>query len=106
MPKQVKSKAELDSLQKSGEAAQSLIGTQFITFAILHIVMRGAMSQMWNIFNTMQLLTAIPLFAINTPSNVLFLNEEINKISNFQIVKKEQLYDWVIVPIFDTSTSE
>jgi len=68
--------------------------------------MRGAMSQMWNIFNTMQLLTAIPLFGINTPSNVLFLNEEINKISNFQIIKKEQLYDWVIVPIFNTSTSE
>ena len=77
-----------------------------MTFAVLHIVMRGAMSQMWNIFNTMQLLTAIPLFAINAPSNVIFLNEEINKIANFEIVKKEQLYDWVVVPVFDTKTSE
>ncbi len=61
---------------------------------------------MWNIFNTMQLLTAIPMFAINTPSNVLFLNDEISKISNFEIVKKEQVYDWVVVPIFGTKTSE
>ncbi len=51
-------------------------------------------------------MTAIPLFAINTPSNVIFLNEQINKISNFEIVKKEQLYDWIVVPVFNTKTSE
>ena len=37
---------------------------------------------------------------------MIFLNEEINKISNFEIVKKEQLYDWIVVPVFDTKTSE
>lgn len=54
----------------------------------------------------MQLLTALPMFSINTPGNVITINDAFSEISNFKIVKKEQLYDWVVVPIFGTSTAE
>ena len=53
----------------------------------------------------MQLLTALPMFSINTPGNVLTMNEKFSEIANFKIVEKEQLYDWIVVPIFGTSTS-
>ena len=46
------------------------------------------------------------MFAINTPGNVLTMNGKFNEISNFKIVEKEQLYDWVVVPVFGTETSE
>ena len=54
----------------------------------------------------MQLLTALPMFAINTPGNVLTMNGKFNEIANFKIVEKEQLYDWIVVPIFGTETAE
>jgi hypothetical protein len=37
----------------------------------------------------MQLLTAIPMFAINTPGNVITMNGKFAEISNFKIVEKE-----------------
>ena len=46
------------------------------------------------------------MFAINTPGNVITMNEKFSEISNFKIVEKEQLYDWIVVPIFGTETSE
>lgn len=45
------------------------------------------------------------MFSINTPGNVLTMNEKFSEIANFKIVEKEQLYDWIVVPIFGTSTS-
>ena len=54
----------------------------------------------------MQLLTALPMFAMNTPGNVITMNDKFNEIANFKIIEKEQLYDWVGVPIFGTETSE
>ena len=46
------------------------------------------------------------MFSINTPGNVITMNDAFAEISNFKIVEKEQLYDWVVVPVFGTSTSE
>ena len=106
VPKQVKSKEELLSLERTTEAATQLIAGQFVTSLILNIVLSGTLSQLWNIFNTMQLLTALPMFAINTPGNVLTINDKFSEISNFKIVEKEQLYDWIVVPVFGTETSE
>ena len=45
------------------------------------------------------------MFSMNTPGNVLTMNEKFSEIANFKIVEKEQLYDWIVVPIFGTSTS-
>ena len=105
VPKQVKSKEELQSLESTTEAASQLIAGQFVTSVILNVVLSGTLSQLWNIFNTMQLLTALPMFAINTPGNVITMNERFSEIANFKIVEKEQLYDWVVVPVFGTSSS-
>ena len=45
------------------------------------------------------------MFAINTPGNVITMNERFSEIANFKIVEKEQLYDWIVVPVFGTSSS-
>ena len=54
----------------------------------------------------MQLLTALPMFAINAPGNVIEMNKVFDGIANFKIVEKEQLYDWIVVPAFGTTSSE
>ena len=55
----------------------------------------------------MQLITALPKFAVDkTPANILHMNNEFEKISKFQPIKKEQLYDYIIVPLFNTTTAE
>ena len=106
MPKQVKSKEELESLTSTGESAENAVAGQFLFSLLLNLVLSGTLSQLWNIFNTMQLLTALPLFAINTPGNIIELNRRFAEVSNFKIVEKEQLYDWVVVPVFGTTTSK
>ena len=54
----------------------------------------------------MQLITAIPLFAINAPANVIVINEMVVGIANFELVEPQVLYDSIIVPIFRTTNSE
>ena len=55
---------------------------------------------MWNIFNTLQLVTALPDLDVSPPGNVVSIDEEFKEIVNFKIVSKDQLYSWVIEPLF------
>ena len=64
------------------------------------------MTQLWNIFNTMQLISALPSFAIKTPSNVEAIHKDFDEIVNFEIISKEELYDWIVVPFLDFTDSE
>ena len=63
--------------------------SQFAVTFVINLLLSGTLSQLWNVFNTLQLLTALPLFAINTPGNVLAMNSQFSQIANFKIVEKE-----------------
>ena len=106
VPKQVKSAQELQQLESAVDSAQNFMLGQFMISFVVNLLLSGTLSQLWNIFNTLQLLTALPLFAINTPGNVIAMNTKFSEIANFKLVEKEQLYDWIVVPIFGTSTSQ
>ena len=43
---------------------------------------------------------------VKTPSNVSTVHEDFSGIVNFEIVPKELLYDWVVVPVLGVSDSE
>jgi len=62
---------------------------------------------MWNIFNTMQLISALPTFAVKTPANLETVHKSFDEIVNFKIIRKELIYDYIIVPMlgFDSSDS-
>ena len=104
-PKQVRSNNELDSLESASEAAEQFILTQFILTVLLNLVLTGTMTYLWNIFNTMQLISALPTFAIKTPSNIQTIHASFDEIVNFEIVSKEELYDWIVVPLLDFTGS-
>ena len=54
----------------------------------------------------MQLISALPNFDVKSPSNVVEVHQSFDDIVNFEIVTKEELYDWIIVPLFGFESSE
>ena len=47
----------------------------------------------------------MPTLAVKTPANVDSIHKSFDKIVNFQIVSKEDLYDWIAVPLFGLTDS-
>ena len=88
------------------EATDSFIMTQFVLTVILNLALSGALTQMWNIFNTMQLISALPSFAIKTPANIEAIHSSFDEIINFEIFPKEFLYDNIVVPLVGFTNSE
>ena len=64
------------------------------------------MSQLWNTFNTLQILTALCLLIVKFPANVITTKEAFESIINFELVPKEFLYDNIAAPLFDLETSD
>ena len=44
--------------------------TQFITSFILQVFLSGALSMLWNIFNTLQIILALNLLMVSFPANI------------------------------------
>lgn len=65
------------------QTAEQFILSQFVVTLIVNVLISGALAQLWNVFNTLQLITALPMFGINTPGNVIAMNKRFMEISNF-----------------------
>lgn len=72
---------------------------------VMQIFLSGALSLLWNIFNTLQLVIAMKLVLISMPANVELIYELIEETVNFQIIPKDDLYDSMIAGPFDLPTS-
>ena len=60
------------------------------------------MSQLWNMFNTLQILMILPMFALIMPANVLMVQDVVTGIINFQVIDKDKVYENYISPMFGT----
>ena len=69
---------ELQTLQTSAEAAEGALTTGFVVTFVLQFLLSGVMSQLWNIFNTLQIIMAMKLLAVMTPVNVTIVNDMID----------------------------
>ena len=68
----------------------------FVLMLILNISLGGALSLMWNIFNTLQLVTQLPKLNVRPPVNILAVYDSFDELANFQIFPKETLQNWLI----------
>ena len=50
---------------------------------------------LWPLFNTIQLMMALVYMNMTVPANITFFSEVINDIINFQLIKKEKVYDFI-----------
>ena len=84
-----------------GEVAQ---GQLFSSFA-LQIIFNGAFGMLWNIFNTLQVILALPLLMVNFPGNTSTIVETLDSIINFEIIPKEKIYDATAVPLLGVDSA-
>ena len=57
--------------------------------------MSAAMSHVWNLLNTLQIVNTFPLFSLQTPENVKSILVATNDIAQMKIIDKEMVYDYV-----------
>jgi len=72
----------------------TLVAT-FVIPLLLRLVIKTAMSKVWSIFNTLQLITLLNLMALNLPSNVLAFHDHVNQIVNLNLELKEKVYGYI-----------
>ena len=63
--------------------------------------MSGAMSHVWNIMNTLQIINTFPLYNLKIPENVIQMSLAFATISNLEVVPKEKVYKWFIAYFAD-----
>ena len=81
--------------------------SQFAMTFVINLLLNGVMSQLWNVFNTLQIIMALPLLNVLMPSNVLLVQDVLLKIVNFEFIDKEAVYEEVVEPILaDDEESE
>ena len=71
----MKNLAELVSLEGTAESLEGLLSSSFGMTFLLNLFLNGVMSQLWNIFNTLQIILALPLLAVVMPANVIFVKK-------------------------------
>lgn len=75
IPKQLLSEDEQVTLQFLASTTTAMLTTSFALTFIINLLLNGVMSQLWNIFNTLQILMALPLLSVLVPANVQFMVE-------------------------------
>ena len=101
IPRQLRDGLEdFASLTSAAEAVTTVLTIGFALTFILNLVLKSVMSQLWSIFNTLQIILAFPLLNVLMPANVVFVQNLINEIINLQIISKETLQKKLIEPVF------
>lgn len=70
LPLLMPSQEEFKELSDQVGSAKSIMETQFITSFILQVFLSGALSMLWNIFNTLQIILALNLLMVSFPANI------------------------------------
>lgn len=100
----VASLEDYQQVQGSSSAASDAITAQFFLSAFLQLFLSSALSMLWNVFNTLQILTALNLLMVIFPANVVIVNQEFASFLQFEIVPKDVIYEEVVAPLFDIAT--
>ena len=65
--------------------------------------MSAAMSHVWNILNTLQVINTFPLFSFQIPENVRQILISCNSIAQMKILDKELIFSyvdaWMVDPV-------
>ena len=106
LPLQFASQEAFEKLDGQAKGAKTAIQSQFFASFILQIFMSGALSMLWNIFNTMQIILLLNLMMISFPANVSLMQEQFEDLVNFELLPKDFVYDNLLQPTFNLETSE
>ena len=71
IPRQLRSIAEAVTLTETAEVVVDVLTTGFALTFILNLLLNGVMSQLWNIFNTLEIILALHMLSVILPANVI-----------------------------------
>lgn len=106
VPRQMMSEEDRVAIENAAETLETVFASSVVLSFILNLFLSGVMSQLWNIFNTLQIILSLPLLAILIPANVALVCKVIDQIVNISLVDKQWLQDKVVVPIYGLRLSE
>jgi len=86
---------EAELLAVLGGVVTASVVVSFVFPFLLQIVIKAAMSKVWSIFNTLQIIFLMPLMALTLPRNVQIFQDEINKIVNLEFIPKDRIYEYI-----------
>ena len=75
MPKLLLSQEQKENLKKAAAVVETSLTIGFALTLILQLSLKGVMSELWNTFNTLQILIALTQMSIIVPSNIQLVNE-------------------------------
>ena len=85
----------MQAIEKTFGFIDSTMTSGLIVNIVLALVIRAPMKQMWNMINTLQILTYMPELNMKLPQNLVICLNTIKEISNLSVVPKSVI-DWVI----------
>ena len=106
IPRQFMSEEERAVIESTAETVEDILTTSIVLSFILNLLLSGVMSQLWNIFNTLQIILLLPHLAVLMPANVELVEEVINQIVNFSPIDKVWLQEEVVAPVLDLDLEE
>ena len=93
-------------MEQNSESVANVLITQFMSSFVMQIFLNGALSLLWNIFNTLQIIFSLNLLLVIFPANLAIYYDTLYAIVNFQIIPTDAIYGKVVSPILDLEFSE
>jgi len=107
LPRFVPSEEELVALTNIGRAVNTAMTVSLVAPFFLQIFANKAMKSMWPTLNALQIALSLPLLAVETPANVLVVQEQFIKTINMEIIDKDKVYAWIFgVPLDESEAKE
>lgn len=85
-------------MEKSFGFIDSTMTSGVIVNIVLALVIRAPMKLMWNMINTLQILTFLPMLNMQVPTNLKVCLETIKEVSNLSILPKS-VVDWALAQV-------
>jgi hypothetical protein len=82
-------------IEKSFNFLDSTMTSGVIVNIVLALVIRAPMKLMWNMINTLQILTFMPMLNMQMPTNLKICLDTIKEVSNLSILPKG-VVDWAL----------
>ena len=100
LPRQFKSEQDRADMESAAETVETILTSSLILSFIVNLLLNGVMSQLWNIFNTLQIILLLPRLAVLMPANVELVSKVVQQIVNFSPVDKVWVQEQIIAPVF------
>jgi hypothetical protein len=106
LPPMARNAREAKNILTTGEMSSDFMTANFWALFAAQMVLKSSLKQIWTVFNTLQIVVALPLLKVKMPANVLGVINQFNSIVNMKLIKPEKVYNWVFAPIMGKTAEE